>query len=362
MKRLILILAGLILALALFNRFGNPQRTLKGSADEISKTNAAISRPAFRHSSRTIHASPDDSTNSVSTTDEENDNPKKLSREQVDAYLLKTKRSPESLLNAFIETGDTNFLAEAVEKFPNNPIVQWTKLNQEISPEERSQWLEKLKVSSPDNALPNYLSALEKFQSGNVKEALAEIDAASQKREVSSFDNERAQGRVEMYLLSGYSADEAEERGMQSVNNFQDLLSVKDIVQHLAGLQKKYQAAGDETSANELASLGIEVGRRYVNNKSSPYARNQVWGYSFENRVLENLDSERSYDFLGETAGERIQEIKRQKDGWMDLIKEHEERYSRLNSIEKSIYWNRFKIYGERNAISWLKDYHAKPK
>ncbi|MDQ6630667.1 MAG: hypothetical protein M3Y82_02790, partial [Verrucomicrobiota bacterium] len=85
----------------------------------------------------------------LEAADEEGEEIKKLSREQVEAYLLKTKRCAECLLNAFQETGDTNFLAEAVEKFSGNPLVQYEMLRQEISPEERKNWIEKFKTSSP---------------------------------------------------------------------------------------------------------------------------------------------------------------------------------------------------------------------
>src|SRR5690606_8844540 len=125
-KRFIIILAGLVIALVLLNHFANPQRTGKGNTGEISKTNVAISHPRFHSSHQTIHVPNRNSAETVSSDDEESHAPEKLSREQIEAYLLKTKRSPESLLNAFAETGDTNFLAEAVKHHSDNPLVQWT--------------------------------------------------------------------------------------------------------------------------------------------------------------------------------------------------------------------------------------------
>lgn len=352
MKRVILVLAGLVIALALFNRIGNPQRTSKKDAREISESNAEISRPTFHHSPRTVHITQTDSTNSASADDEESDAPEKISREQVEAYLLKTKRSPESLLNAFAETGDTNFLAEAVEKHSDNPLVQWTMLNQKISPEEREQWLERLKASSPENALPNYLSALEKLKAGNTEQALAEIDLASEKK-VNGYERERAQSREEMYLLSGYSPLEAKEKS-EDGGGLSNLARMKQLAQQISDLQQKYKAAGDNDSNQQLATLGVEIGRKY-SDPNTPYLINDLVGHAIENIALRNLDAGTYYEFLGQTAGERLQEMKNQKDEMKDLARTFTANYSTLSDAEKLIYINRRMLYGELNAMRWLK-------
>jgi hypothetical protein len=351
MKRIILILAALAIALALFNQFGNPQRTSKGNTDASSKTNTGISRPKFYPSPRTVHAAQTDLTNSVSADDEENNAPEKLSREQIEAYLLKTKRSPESLLNAFAETGDTNFLAEAVKNHSDNPFVQWTMLNQELSPEERMQWLAKLKVSSPDNALPNYLSALDAFKAGKTDQALVEIDSASKKK-LSSFEQERTQSREEMYLLSGYSPLEAKEKTSQTLL-LPNLREMKQLSEQIGELQQKYKLAGDDGSNQQLATVGVEIGRKY-SDTSSPFLINYLVGNAMENIALNSLDSGTYYEFLGETAGERIQEIKNEKKETKDLTRTFIATYPNLSEAEKLIYINRRMLYGELNAMRWL--------
>ncbi|MEO6033668.1 MAG: hypothetical protein ABIQ35_00275 [Verrucomicrobiota bacterium] len=350
MKRTILILVGVIVALVLWDRFSSPKPVTQKSSNSAS-TNAAVAERISLRSRTAIGRPQGNSTNSESS-DEDVFDRKKLSRDQIEAYLLKTKRSPESLLNAFIETGDTNFLAEAAKNFPENPIVQWTMLSK-ASPEERSQSLEKLKTSSPDNALPNYLSALDKFKAGNAEQALAEMDAASKKTTMSSFDKERSQSREEMYLLSGYSSIEAKEEGIKTIT-LDALSQMKKLAQEISGLQQKYKAAGDSSSAQELGAVGIEVGRRYADEKNSPYVLNQLVGYAMENIALKNLDSGTYYDFLGKTAGERFQEIKNQKDEFKDLARSLP-LYQNLNDSEKMIYWDRFQLYGEASALRWLK-------
>ena len=352
MKRFIVILSLVVLALVLWNRFSSRHPTTKETFGETSlNTNAGSQRAVVRRSQ--LAALPEAGlTHFSSTNEDEGTGWKKLSREQVEAYLVKTKRSPESLLNAFIETGDTNFLNEAVQKYPDNSIVQWTMLNR-ASPEERAQWVEKLRTSSPDNALPNYLSALDNFKAGKTDQALAEIDSASKKK-LSAFEQERAQSREEMYLLAGYSPLEAKTQSMETLI-LPNLAEMKSLAQEISSLQQKYKAAGDNSSAQQLAAVGIEIGSKVADGKSSPTLIHQLVGYAMENIALKNLDAGTYYDFLGKTAGERFQEIKTQKQEVKDLIPVHTELYPRLSDAEKMIYLDRLKLYGELNAIKWLK-------
>ena len=358
MKRAIVILTLLIFALALWMSHSSSKRLNKKSVLENSKTNVLAARTAPKHSSSKARLE-SDSTNSVLASYDEGSEWKKLSREQVDAYLLKTKRSPESLLNAFLETGDTNFLAEAVEKYPNNSIVQWTMLNR-ASPEERSQWLEKFKVTSLDNALPNYLSALDDLKAGKIDKALAEMDAANGKH-YNAFERERMQSREEMYLLAGYSALDARTRGMETVP-LHNLSEMKALAQEISVLQQKYKVSGDMASAQQLAALGIEASRK-LSQPNTPYLINELVGMAMENIALRNLDAGTYYDFLGKTAGERQQELKGQKQEMKDLIPIFSDLYPRLSDTEKMIYSDRLNLYGELDAMKWLKKtYGSEPK
>lgn len=362
MKRVILILAVVAFALVLWDRLSTRKSpTEKARLESSSKTNVISTRIAARRSSSGAR-SESDSTNSVLASDDEGPEWKKLSREQVEAYLLKTKRSPESLLNAFIETGDTNFLAEAAEKYSDNPVVQWAMVNQKNSPEERRQWLEKLKASSPDNALPNYLSALDKLKAGNTEQALTEIDAASKKVAVSAFEHERMQSREKMYLLAGYSPLEAKTQSLMTLL-LPNLSEMKSLAQELYSLQQKYRAAGDNSSAQQLAAVGIEIGGKVAGEKSSPTLITQMVGYAMENIALKGLDAGSYYDFIGKTASERIEELKHQKEETRELQKTFIKLFSNLTETEMLIYSDRLKLYGELNAMRWLnKNYGSETK
>ena len=88
--------------------------------------------------------------------------------EQLQPYLEKHHRSAESLLAAFHATQDPAFLREAMEKHPQDPRVALAAYyraepydSEKPASPERRQWLEAFAKSAPDNALPNYLSALD---------------------------------------------------------------------------------------------------------------------------------------------------------------------------------------------------------
>lgn len=135
MKRGIVILTIAVFALVLWNHFSTQQPST--TEPPVNSAITTIS-PAERIAQKRAQRAAQGKENAADTDEDEGAVQPTLSREQVDAYLLKCKRSAESLLNAFLETGDTNLLAEAAEKFPDNPMVQFTMLQQELSPSERA--------------------------------------------------------------------------------------------------------------------------------------------------------------------------------------------------------------------------------
>jgi len=73
----------------------------------------------------------------------------KLSQAQVESYLDGHGRSAEGLIAGLFATGDPAMLREALEKYPNDPLVKLmnygTAISQNESPEERRQRLDAFK-------------------------------------------------------------------------------------------------------------------------------------------------------------------------------------------------------------------------
>src|SRR5450755_4339674 len=124
----------------------------------------------------------------------------KLSREQVEAWLVKHYRNAMSLLAAFRSSGDTNYLNEAATNFPNDPHVELSVLAHDEFPADRRKWLDLFKQSSPSNSLANYLSAQDDFKNGKKDEAVQELLAASGKSQFDSFQTESRLDEEDLYL------------------------------------------------------------------------------------------------------------------------------------------------------------------
>ena len=101
-------------------------------------------------------------------------------REKVEDYVERCKRDAPSLLAAYRLTRDKSYLTEAAQSHPHDPRIQIALLGDaSLPPDQRAQWLERLKQSAPDNALGNYLSAADLFKAKQPERALQELAAAA---------------------------------------------------------------------------------------------------------------------------------------------------------------------------------------
>jgi hypothetical protein len=147
------------------------------------------------------------------------------------------------------------------EKFPNDPRVQFAAAFKADSPEERRQWLEKFKQSDPDNALADYLLAGELFKSGQTEQALQEVMAAAAKPGMENYLLDFIQNAEEAYVAAGVPGDTAKAIAVTSAL-LPDQAKLKQVGVDLVELAKRYQQAGDETSAQAVLEMGMNLGRR----------------------------------------------------------------------------------------------------
>ena len=113
----------------------------------------------------TVATNPPDARSPYERVTEFLDSHRELSREQIEAYLRQNHRNVESLLAAFQVSHDPAYLREAATNAPNEPVVQFAVIANDIFPDEQRKWIDAFKASSPDNALPWYLSAQDYFKS-----------------------------------------------------------------------------------------------------------------------------------------------------------------------------------------------------
>ena len=156
----------------------------------------------------------------------------KLTREQTEAYLKANRTNAASLLAAFRTTGDPALLAEAMQKYPHDAQVDFeAAFKKDASPEEKRQWLDALKQSAPENALANYLSALDYFKTGQTDQAVEELTTASGKAQFQDYTLDRIQDDEGGYLSRpGYSVAEAKTvSSMQLLGCCRKLAQVKEL-------------------------------------------------------------------------------------------------------------------------------------
>ena len=279
-------------------------------------------------------------------------------REQIEAYLSKFKRTAESLITAFDVSRDRKYLEEALEKFPNDPLVRFAQTREYVlmsdttAIEDRRAVLDAFKKASPDNGLGDCLSALEALKNGQTDFALSEISAALNKSSLSAYYIEMLQNREEFCLTAGLSEGEARERAFGSLLMPTEA-AMKTLCRKLADLQQQYMNSGDTASAAQLAALNISISRGWENSPGAMMLSKLV-ASAMENIALKSLPQDQYYDFLGKTPSERIKELQDLKVDRRELTAAFTQIEPTLTDQEKGIYFQRVKLYGEEQAMRWL--------
>jgi hypothetical protein len=268
----------------------------------------------------------------------------KLTRDQIEAYLTANHRSAESLLAAFRALGDSAFLQEALEKYPNDPRVNFAAVfKADAASAERRQYLEALKQSAPENALPNYLSAMNYFKAGQNEQALQEIAAASGKQTFQDYSSDFIQAAEEAYLAAGYSVAEAKVLASSQLL-LPHLTQLRDLGLKMVDLAKAYRFSGDETSAQATLDMVMNLGQRY-HGAGGEALVSQLVGISIERMALTSMDAGK--------AKERFDQLGRQ----MEAIKELDRQLTRVRPLMTDNDWinykDRWRSSGEEAAVRW---------
>ena len=275
-------------------------------------------------------------------------------RQKVEEWLTLHHRSAASLLAAFHVLDDTNYLKEAATSFPNDPRVELTVLTRNAFPDDRRKWLDLYKASSPSNSLANYLSAQTCFQNGQSEAAVNDLVAATGKPDFENYLLESQLDTEALGLFCGESAWKAVETALAGSAKDSALATLKQLASQMTDLQKQELNVGDKNSAENLAQMGAILGDQLNSGTSGNYLINQLAGIAIESMMLDQLDSNTSYDFLdGETPAQRLHEIKQQEFKLNQLVKNFAGIKPALTDAEQVSFQERVKIYGEIAAMQW---------
>ncbi len=281
----------------------------------------------------------------------------KLTSAQIEAYLQENGRSASSLLASSRATGDKAYLAEAMEKFPNDPRVAFDAVFKSDSPEERRHWLENFKKAAPDNAMTSYLSALDYFKSGQNDQAVQELIAASNKSQFQDYSWDFVQNAEEAWRSAGYS--EAETR---MVATWELLLphaaALNQLHRNIMELANAYRQAGDETSAQAALQFNLGLGQQLDGSPNDPLI-NQLIGIGIQRHALGAMDPNQPYGTSRLTVAEQIKQLTQQDAAIKALVGQMETLQHTMSAQEWITYNDRTRAFGEVNALQWLTNKRA---
>jgi len=288
-----------------------------------------------------------------------NDGLSQPSAEQLEAYLQKHHRSAESLLAAFHVTGDPALLREAMEKHPDDPRVALAAYyraepydSKTPASAERRQWLEVFAKSAPENALPNYLAALDCFKTGQTDQAVKELFAASQKTKFQDYSREFRQNAEEAYRAAGWSDVEAMAMAYYTapLMHMSELRQAGPKLVELAGL---YRQAGDEASAQAAEQIGLNLSQRLAGPGQSSFIHEQ-YGMAIERSILRAMDANSILAGTGETVQNRFDALTQRRNVLAQYGQVHNELLPTLPNEDIARFFERSKIFGEEAAVQWL--------
>jgi RNA polymerase sigma factor (sigma-70 family) len=277
----------------------------------------------------------------------------KLTHEQIEAYLAANHRNAASLLAVFRATGDSALLREALEKYPNDPRVDFAAvLDKDATPDELRQRLDAFKQSAPDNAVANYLSALNYFKSGQTAQAVQDLNAAYGKPGFDDYSWDFVENAEEAWRSAGYTEAEAQMVGTWQLM-LPHLAQLKDLNEQIVNLANSYGQSGDAASAQSALQMDINLGQQMNSSTTDPLIT-QLVGLAIERNALNDMDPNSPYGTGGLTVKDELAQLTQQSTTIKDMAKQVEALQETMTPQDWINYNERTKTFGEMNAMQWL--------
>jgi len=279
----------------------------------------------------------------------------KLSESDIQHFLEVNHTNAASLMAAFELSHDREMLRAAATNFPNDPFVQAKVIMHNVLPEERAKWIENFKKSSPDNSFPNLLAAQDLVKAGDIKGALAEINAA-QGKALNDYTRESIQSVEEAYLLSGRSISEAKILASSEIM-LPQLAPMKEAGTGLVDLAKKYGTAGDSEGQMTLLRANWEMGQQLRGSTPTPLITDLV-GLAMQNNTLKNWPANQPAPFLEKGVADQLAGNTAYRESIRNATKMFDQWFPSAPESEVIAYMDRVKSFGEKDAMTWLHDRH----
>ncbi len=365
MKRVIIALVGLVVIILILTRPTKPQ---------TESPKALFSSEA--HDEETAHPTAFNPSGNPTISSFRENNPAKntatnlfdlvlagerplLTSEQAEAFLTANKQTAESLLAAYRGTNNKMYLREALERFPENPRVNFAGYldaqifhAEDYSIEERRAMLERFAKSAPENTLANYLAASEYFKSGEADKAVAQFRDATSKSSLNDYSWEFIQSNTEAYRQAGYSETDAKMIAYWTLS-LPHISQLKQAGMDMLALAGQFQQVGNMEQAQEMRALTLHLGWLLQGDAQQKTVINQLVGVAIERKVLESHDPNANYDTSGRLVQDRIDELTQTRDRLKTAIDSFQNVYQIMTPVDQASFFDRIKICGEESAIKW---------
>ena len=277
----------------------------------------------------------------------------KLTAAQVESYLNANRRSAASLLAAYRTTEDPAMLQEAMQTYSTDPQVGFeAAIRKDAASVERRQWLDIFKQSAPENALADYLSALDHFKAGRTDQAVQDLIAASGKP-FQDYSQERVQADEEAYRAAGYPVADAKIVATSHLL-LPQLAHVRDLSRSILDLASSYQQVGDESSRQAVLQMAVNLGRRYSDASAGALLIAQLVGINVERMALAEMDPTGAYGVNGQRVQDRINQLAQQRTAFRELGQQADPLWQTMSDQDWISYHNRSASFGEEAAMRWL--------
>lgn len=278
----------------------------------------------------------------------------RLSRAEIDAYLDKHGRSPESLLVGYRLCRDLALLREAAKAAPEDAAVQLELSLRGTDAEERGAAVEAFRRASPGNSLGDYLAVHVSFEKGDFAAAAGALLSSLGNTTLADYSRQVAQGAEQAYAEAGYDAVAAKiaAAALLAEDRQPQLAALRNVGEGLGQLRDELIKAGDFDAAEPTVLAGQALGQRL--NEQSPYLVDQMVGIGIEKSFLSQLDPETLVSTGGATAAARLAELDARSTEIGELIQTARTLTS-LPADQLEHYVDLARRDGELAALRWLK-------
>jgi hypothetical protein len=278
----------------------------------------------------------------------------RIPEEVVNRWLAAGRTNAADLLAIRQVSGERKFLLQALTNYPRDPRILMAASALRDDPEAARARLDQLKQSAPSNALADYLSARNHFKNGRTEAALADLAAAAGKSGFDDYTLDANLGAEELYLAAGFSPGEAKAFGTANTL-YPHLHALKGLAQNLSELEGQYVAAGDVESAARLAEYGVHLARQLTDSGGGKPLISDLTALRIVGLTLKPLPQDQRFDFLNGTPAD-ILEQQRQTRATLTENSNYFPDFMRVaKESEVVAYFDRLKLYGEAEALRWMR-------